>query len=98
MECRVGCGACCVALSISSPIPGMPQGKRAGVRCIQLTLDNRCRLYGDPSRPAVCVRLRPDEEMCGRSAEEASARLTALEGATRPAGRDGGGPRCLSQR
>lgn len=26
-ECRPGCGACCIAPSISSPIPGMPEGK-----------------------------------------------------------------------
>jgi Fe-S-cluster containining protein len=32
MNCRLGCGACCIAPSISSPIPGMPQGKPAGVR------------------------------------------------------------------
>ena len=37
MECRIGCGACCIAPSISSPIPGMPDGKPAGVRCVQLT-------------------------------------------------------------
>ncbi|NYZ53719.1 YkgJ family cysteine cluster protein, partial [Escherichia coli] len=29
MECRPGCGACCTAPSISSPIPGMPDGKPA---------------------------------------------------------------------
>src|SRR5687767_14313051 len=46
LACRVGCGACCIAPSISSPIPGMPQGKPAGVRCVQLTEDNRCRLFG----------------------------------------------------
>ncbi|HHT9111107.1 MAG TPA: YkgJ family cysteine cluster protein, partial [Candidatus Brocadiaceae bacterium] len=23
MDCKAGCGACCIALSISSPIPGM---------------------------------------------------------------------------
>jgi Fe-S-cluster containining protein len=27
MDCRVGCGACCIAPSISSPLPGMPRGK-----------------------------------------------------------------------
>ena len=48
MDCRVGCGACCIALSISSPIPGMPNGKPAGVRCVQLTPDNRCLLFGQP--------------------------------------------------
>ncbi|MCC6439509.1 MAG: YkgJ family cysteine cluster protein, partial [Rhodanobacteraceae bacterium] len=26
MSCRSGCGACCIAPSISSPIPGMPNG------------------------------------------------------------------------
>src|SRR6185369_11273141 len=63
MDCRVGCGACCVALSISSPIPGMPDGKPAGVRCVQLSDDNRCKIYGQPERPEVCNRLRPSEEM-----------------------------------
>jgi len=85
VECRVGCGACCIALSISSPIPGMPHGKPAGVRCVQLTPDNRCRLYGHPERPAVCIGLRPDDEMCGQSAEEAIAWLQELERATCPA-------------
>lgn len=84
MECRVGCGACCIALSISSPIPGMPQGKPAGIRCVQLTPENRCRLYGHPDRPDVCVRLRPSEEMCGQTAEEALAWLYDLERLTRP--------------
>jgi Fe-S-cluster containining protein len=27
LACRPGCGACCIAPSIASPIPGMPQGK-----------------------------------------------------------------------
>ncbi len=86
MECRPGCGACCIALSISSPIPGMPGGKPAGVRCVQLTEDNRCRLHGRPEKPPVCAALRPSEQMCGRSFEEAAARLAALEEATRPDG------------
>ncbi|MGK3606278.1 YkgJ family cysteine cluster protein, partial [Klebsiella variicola] len=40
MECRTDCGACCIAPSISSPIPGMPQGKPANPRCIQLSEHN----------------------------------------------------------
>ncbi|OGV68597.1 MAG: proteinase inhibitor [Lentisphaerae bacterium RIFOXYB12_FULL_65_16] len=84
MKCRVDCGACCIAPSISSPIPGMPQGKPAGVRCVKLTPDNRCRIHGRPDRPDVCVRLRPNEEMCGQAAAQALAWLTALEEATRP--------------
>lgn len=84
MDCRVGCGACCIAPSISSPIPGMPHGKPAGVRCVQLTDDNRCKLFGQPERPAVCSRLRPSEAMCGRSAAEALANLIRLEEITDP--------------
>lgn len=84
MECRTGCAACCIAPSISSAIPGMPHGKPAGVRCIQLTPDNRCRLFGTPRRPAVCRSLSPSAEMCGKSPQEATAYLEELEGLTRP--------------
>jgi len=88
--CRPRCGACCIGLSISSPIPGMPGGKPAGEPCVQLTSDARCRLFGDPRRPAVCASLRPSPEMCGTSREEALAYLAALEEATDPArGRQG---------
>lgn len=84
MECRAGCGACCTAPSISSPVPGMPHGKPAGVRCIHLTADYRCALYGKPERPEVCQRLRPAREMCGRSREDALRYLTWLERVTTP--------------
>ena len=84
MECRVGCAACCIAPSIASPIPGMPDGKPAGVGCVQLTPDGRCRLFGRPERPAFCASLRPSREMCGASAAEALVYLAALEEATRP--------------
>jgi Fe-S-cluster containining protein len=84
MECRTGCGACCIAPSISSPIPGMPDGKPAGVRCVQLTPDNRCSLFGQPGRPEVCVSLRPTAEMCGSSDSAALAYLARLENLTRP--------------
>lgn len=79
MECRIGCGACCIAISISSSIPGMPNGKPAGVRCIQLTADNRCKLFGKADRPAVCVKFSPSREMCGSSLEEALDYLSRLE-------------------
>ena len=84
MECRADCAACCVAPSVSSAIPGMPQGKPAGVPCVQLTTDRRCRLYGSPDRPTVCVRLQPSEQMCGRTAQEANDYLVSLEQATLP--------------
>lgn len=84
MNCRVGCAACCIVISISSPIPGMPEGKPAGVRCVQLTADNRCALFGRPERPAVCGSLQASPDMCGSSNEEAYAYLEALERLTRP--------------
>lgn len=86
MECRAGCGACCIAPSITTPLPGMPGGKPAGVRCVHLTADVRCELFGDARRPAVCGSLQPSAEMCGATAEEAMGFLVRLEQATRPEG------------
>lgn len=80
--CRAGCGACCIAPTISSPIPGMPEGKPAGMRCVQLDENNLCRLFGDPSRPAVCERFHFDQSVCGDSREQALATLGWLEEAT----------------
>ena len=51
MKCREGCGACCIAPSISSPLPGMPLGKPAGVRCVHLSAEQLCQLFGQPQRP-----------------------------------------------
>ena len=87
MECRPQCGACCIAPSISSPIPEMPEGKPAGVACVQLLPDYRCALFGHPERPVVCVRLRPLPDMCGATREQALGFLAALEQVTRPAAR-----------
>ncbi len=79
MDCRTGCAACCIAPSISSPIPGMPDGKPAGVRCIQLTEDNLCKLFGSPARPRVCESLKPSREMCGYTSVDAFRYLEELE-------------------
>lgn len=84
MKCRVGCAACCIYMSISSDIPGMQGGKPAGTRCVQLTEDNKCKLFGKPERPQVCINLTPSEEMCGTTSEYANEYLAALEEATRP--------------
>jgi uncharacterized protein len=82
-HCRDGCAACCIAPSISSPIPGHPHGKPAGVPCAQLTPDLRCAIFGQPERPAVCAKLRPQPSMCGAHRDQALAYLDALEQATR---------------
>ncbi|OWQ85767.1 YkgJ family cysteine cluster protein [Roseateles terrae] len=84
MECRPFCAACCIAPSISSAIPGMPQGKPAGVRCVQLDDQNRCRIFGHPERPEVCGSLMPSEDMCGDSREQAMRWLGWMEEATAP--------------
>lgn len=84
ISCRSRCGACCIAPSISSPIPGMPNGKPAGVPCIQLDENLRCRIFGDPRRPDVCHSLRPTLEMCGTSREHAMGMLVQLEVLTTP--------------
>ena len=84
MKCRPGCGACCIAPSISSAIPGMPMGKPAGLRCVQLDASNNCRIFDQPERPAVCLQLMPAADMCGSNAAHALAWLTQLEHLTRP--------------
>lgn len=78
MECRKGCGACCIAPSISSSIPGMPEGKPAGVKCIHLTSDFLCGIFDAPDRPTVCDKFRADEVFCGKSRTEAIDILTQL--------------------
>ena len=85
MNCRPGCGACCTAPSISSPIPGMPRGKPAGVRCVQLDAANGCMIFGRADRPAVCAGLLPSAEMCGQDREAAMVFLARLERDTQPA-------------
>ncbi len=83
-QCRPHCGACCIAPSISSAIPGMMQGKPAGISCIQLDENRRCKLFGLSARPAVCCRLAPSCEMCGENRVDALNYLTQLEQSTSP--------------
>jgi len=78
MECRSGCGACCIVPSISSPIPGMPNGKPSGVRCIHLLADYKCALWNNPERPGVCMAFRAEPEFCGSDREEAVSILSSL--------------------
>jgi hypothetical protein len=85
LSCRSGCAACCIAPSINTPLPGMPNGKPAGVPCVQLTADLRCALFGRPERPAFCGGLQPSIEMCGESREYALRWIAQLETDTAPA-------------
>lgn len=63
----------------------MPNGKPAGVRCVQLDERNGCKIFGQPGRPAVCASLQPSRDMCGASREQAIRWLDELEQATAPA-------------
>lgn len=87
LPCHPGYGACCIAPSISSAIPGMPHGKPAGVPCVQLDAQRHCRLFGQPARPAVCRQLQPSPAMCGPGGDggaHAMRFLHWLEQATAP--------------
>jgi len=78
MDCRINCGACCIAVSISSPLPGMPEGKPAGVKCIHLLDDYRCDIYNSLEKPRVCSDFIPEPEFCGNDREEALRILFSL--------------------
>ena len=79
MECRSGCGACCIAISITSQIPGMSTGKPAGVRCIHLNKNNLCDLFGKPERPKVCSDFKASRDFCGKSYQEALNLISEIE-------------------
>ena len=81
-HCREECGACCIAPSLSTPMPLLPHGKEAGVRCPHLADDFRCSLYGHAERPAVCISFRPSREHCGSNRQDAMRILSDLEGRT----------------
>lgn len=89
LACRAQCGACCIAPSISSPLPGMPNGKPAGERCAHLSASLQCLIFGQPERPAVCAGLQPSAEMCGTTRTHAMTWLTVLERETAPAAHAG---------
>jgi len=83
MKCRPGCAACCIYISISSPLPGMPHGKPAGIRCINLDCDNWCTMYATEQYPPVCRNFKSSYEMCGETKEHAETYLKRLEELTK---------------
>lgn len=80
IPCRENCGACCIAISISSPLPGMPDGKPAGVRCDHLTDDMKCGIFDSPNRPEICGNFKAETIICGNSRDEAMSIISKLEG------------------
>lgn len=79
MECRAGCGACCIVISISSAIANMPNGKKAGERCLNLDENNFCKIHKTNFYPKVCKDFKASKEMCGDDNEFAIHYLTELE-------------------
>ncbi len=84
MQCRIGCGACCIAPSISSTMPLHPFGKPASVRCLHLDAENKCSIFLLPTRPLVCLGFQATIDACGSSQEEALAILSEWEMLTTP--------------
>lgn len=76
--CRPGCGACCIAPSISS------LEKSAGKACVHLDANLLCEIFGQAERPACCSGLQASEEMCGTDREHALVWLDRLERLTAP--------------
>jgi uncharacterized protein len=78
-QCRTNCGACCIAPSISSEIPGMENGKPAGVRCVHLNDDFLCDIFNSSKRPQICINFIFDPMICGKTKEEAMQIMNGLE-------------------
>lgn len=66
------------------PHSGMPEGKPANTRCVQLSDTNLCMIFGSPLRPKVCSGLQPTAEMCGSTRQQAITYLLELETLTAP--------------
>ena len=62
----------------------MLEGKPAGVPCVQLDAQLRCRIFGRPERPACCSGLQPSDDMCGDGRAHALVWLARLERDTAP--------------
>lgn len=84
MECRKDCGACCIAPSITSALPGMPLGKPAGLSCANLDTDSmRCRIWGRADYPELCRSFAACATVCGENRDEALQLITLMERQTR---------------
>jgi hypothetical protein len=60
----------------------MPDGKPAGVHCINMDESYRCRLFGKPERPLLCEQFQAEASVCGENREQALELITLLELAT----------------
>lgn len=59
-------------------MPGMPNGKPAGIPCIHLTSEFMCAIFEHPDRPLVCSAFSAEKEFCGTTRDEALLIMGAL--------------------
>jgi len=83
-QCRPGCAACCITISITSTLPFHPNGKVAGEMCRNLDENYFFRLWGTSRYPIFCQGFPALPEHCGHNQAEAFSILGALEHATQP--------------
>ncbi|STV87649.1 proteinase inhibitor [Klebsiella michiganensis] len=55
------------------------KASRQTPRCVQLSQNNLCAIFGSPLRPKVCASLKPEAEMCATNREDAMTWLLHLE-------------------
>jgi hypothetical protein len=60
----------------------MPHGKPAGERCLHLSVESLCALFGLPERPAVCSQFKAEPEVCGEDQAQAIRLIQWWEQAT----------------
>jgi hypothetical protein len=60
----------------------MPLGKPAGERCLHLSVDMQCAIFGHPERPAVCGQFKAAKDVCGVDQADAIRLITWWEDAT----------------
>jgi hypothetical protein len=60
----------------------MPHGKPAGERCVHLSVESLCALFGKPERPPVCGQFKAELDVCGVDQADAIRLITWWENAT----------------
>jgi len=60
----------------------MPEGKPAGERCLHLSVEALCGLFGKPERPAVCSEFKAGADVCGVDQADAIRIINWWEAAT----------------
>jgi len=62
----------------------MPEGKPAGVACVNLDESFNCKIWNSADYPHVCQAFKPAAEHCGEDRHEAITILTWIEQETAP--------------